>query len=267
MTDQTGGVMEFRVGSVLGRSISILLKNIVPFGLVALVLTSPPTIYTWVTANPDELADAGTDWSIWLVNFFGFLLGHLVNAALVYGTVRGLRGRHASLGDCIGGGLAVILPVIGVAFMTWLAVAIPAFVIGFIAVITTMWLSVLEIVIGVIVMIVLCVAIPAAVVERLGVLASLSRSAELTEGFRWQIFAIFLLFSVGTIGVVLFLGTILASVQDSATDTGYILVILLNLALAAFFTALWAVLSAVSYHDLRVVKEGVGTEEIAAVFD
>jgi hypothetical protein len=46
MTDQAGGVTEFRIGSVLGRGFSILLKNIVPFWSLAIFVSSPPTIYT-----------------------------------------------------------------------------------------------------------------------------------------------------------------------------------------------------------------------------
>ncbi|HJN92391.1 MAG TPA: hypothetical protein QGF05_06660 [Dehalococcoidia bacterium] len=37
--------------------------------------------------------------------------------------------------------------------------------------------------------------------------------------------------------------------------------------ITVFYTVLWAVLSAVSYHDLRVVKEGIETKDIAAAFD
>ena len=35
----------------------------------------------------------------------------------------------------------------------------------------------------------------------------------------------------------------------------------------AFFIAFGAVTTAVAYHDLRLVKEGLGIDEIAAVFD
>ena len=37
--------------------------------------------------------------------------------------------------------------------------------------------------------------------------------------------------------------------------------------LAAFQTALTAVMATVVYHDLRVAKEGIGVTEIARVFD
>jgi hypothetical protein len=37
--------------------------------------------------------------------------------------------------------------------------------------------------------------------------------------------------------------------------------------ITAIVTAYFNVVAAMIYHDLRVAKEGVGTEEIAAVFD
>ena len=49
--------------------------------------------------------------------------------------------------------------------------------------------------------------------------------------------------------------------------SGSVAAVLAKLVMAAFFSALVAVVSAVCYHDLRRVKEGVGTDQIAAVFD
>ena len=37
--------------------------------------------------------------------------------------------------------------------------------------------------------------------------------------------------------------------------------VLVNLVVTAFFGALWAVISAVGYHDLRVAKEGIDDED------
>ena len=125
----------------------------------------------------------------------------------------------------------------------------------------------MAIVIGVVVMILLWVAVPAAVVERHGVLASLSRSLELTKGSRWKILVIFLLLGSWVLVVALFFGVILTSELGSAVGAGSNLVILAGFIVTVFYTVLWAVLSAVSYHDLRVVKEGIETKDIAAAFD
>jgi hypothetical protein len=42
---------------------------------------------------------------------------------------------------------------------------------------------------------------------------------------------------------------------------------IISLILTAIVTAYSYVLNSMIYHDLRIAKEGVGTEEIAAVFD
>ncbi len=108
----------------------------------------------------------------------------------------------------------------------------------------------------------LWVVIPAAVIERPGVIDSLSRSAELTKGYRWQIFGIIVILTVVTL-----VAAFAIAFAIIVSDAGPTILVLGNLIITAFFTALGAVISAVGYHDLRVVKEGVGIEEIAAVFD
>ena len=105
----------------------------------------------------------------------------------------------------------------------------------------------------------LWVAVPAAVVERTGVVASMSRSATLTRGYRWRVF-----------GIVLLLGLLNMTAGWIATlpfDLGGTAHSVAEFAVAAVFTAWSAVAAAVAYHDLRLEKEGIGVNEIAAVFD
>lgn len=110
------------------------------------------------------------------------------------------------------------------------------------------------------------VAVPVAVLERPGAVASLRRSAELTKGFRWRIFALFLGFLLAVVG-----GGVLIFGIGLSADLGAVAVdsisIVAGWILSAAFMATQAVLVAVSYYQLRVVKEGVGIDEIAAVFD
>ena len=161
---------EFRVGSVLVRGFSILARNVVPFGLLALAFTAPPYIYGLAVEAPsDPTATAGTgDLAIFAADI---LLRYLLTAALVYGTIRELRGTHASLIECVRRGLGLVFPVVGVAILVGVATGLA---------------TLLLIVPGLIVATMLWVAVPVAVVERPGVTRSLSRSAELTKGYRWQ---------------------------------------------------------------------------------
>jgi hypothetical protein len=110
---------------------------------------------------------------------------------------------------------------------------------------------------------------PACVVERLGPFRSLGRSRELTKGHRWKILGLFLATVIpgviigaivgGLMGVILVLG------QVGSFGTAAIQII--SLIWNAIWTAFFAIVIVVAYHDLRVAKEGVDTDQIAAVFE
>ncbi len=236
------GVGEFRVGDVLLRGLRILAHNFAPFGLLALGFTAPPFIYAW--ASPVAEAVSTGDIAIRLVDV---LLTYLLTAALVYGTVRELRGSRASLSESVSRGLCLVFPVIGVAVVAGVATAVG---------------SLLLVIPGLIVASMLWVAVPVAVIERPGVFASLRRSAELTKGKRWQVFAIIVVIFVFAVVVA----SVMAAIIDAVTKSPTV-VSLMSWVVTALFTALGAVVSAVSYHDLRIAKEGGDVQQIAAVFD
>jgi len=104
------------------------------------------------------------------------------------------------------------------------------------------------------------VALPACVVEGLGPLASMKRSAQLTKGHRWKLFGIFLLLWVVSALAGLLIGLLLKPAGVAGTQ---VVQVLWN----AAWTAFWYVTLVMIYHDLRVIKEGVDIDQIAAVFD
>jgi hypothetical protein len=105
------------------------------------------------------------------------------------------------------------------------------------------------------------VATPVCVVERLGPLASMTRSRDLTRGHRWKVFGVVVLLTVINIVVasVLKLGLVALA--------GPVLAVTGLLIWGALYGAYSALIAVVSYRDLRVAKEGIDTEQIAAVFD
>ena len=105
----------------------------------------------------------------------------------------------------------------------------------------------------------LYVAIPVAVIERPGVVDSLRRSAQLTKGNRWTLSWI-----LGLIGL---LQVLVGFISEVIPSMGLAIDVPVDIAIQAFFAALFAVVSGVAYLNLRYVKEGVGIDEIAAVFD
>lgn len=296
MTDDAAVIAEFRAGRVLSRSFSTLFRNVVPFGLLALVISAPTYVYT-ILAGPGAMAVPmdNTDYLPQIsvrslgVGVVNFLLGYLVMAALVYGTIRDLKHDRASLGECFSRGVALMLPAIGIAIVLFLILAlvlVATFVPGmlivgvFIAGTGSAAIAVLSIVFSIALFMpalyvrtILWVTIPIAVIERRG-LGSLRRSASLTKGSRWRIFFLLLLMLALGGGVSL-LQTGLDStvaVPKSAgngeiSSASFTARVAIKWVVSAFSSALAAVIVAVAYHDLRVAKEGVDADQIAAVFD
>jgi len=234
----------------LGRSFSILGKNIVSFLILGLLLHLP-TLY--IVHDMIQQIEAGNwDGSSGMVpRLIGFFSGQMLAATLIYGTVMELRGKHAGVGKCIQVGLVRALPVMLTAILAGLAIGI-----GF----------VLLIIPGFVVVTVLYVAIPVAVVERPGIMKSLSRSSELTSGYRLKIFGLALILMGSTVAISYLLadkiGT--AVLEDPSSLAGYMYA---STGFEIFIAILGAIVSAVVYHDLRAIKDGVNIDELAAVFE
>lgn len=253
--DEALETREFRVGRVLGRGFAIYFRNFVPFTVLALLITCPVPIVS-ILAVGDGTFDPQ---SVGVANVAGgvlsWLLENLVTAALVFGTVQDLRGDPTGFGTCISRGLKAMVPVIIVALVVGLIVAL-----GTIALIIP----------GIIVAVVFLIAIPVAVVENPGLAGSLRRSAQLTKGNRWQVLGAlltyFLIAVVAYMAIAVGLGMIILY-DATSLELASVPFIVIKFVVTGIFSALYAVLIAVMYHDLRVAKEGVDTEQIAAVFD
>ena len=248
-TSQHFAEVDFRVGRVLSRTFSVLSRNLLPFCIVTVIAALPNLLIYAPGANgfgPATLTPGAS--AVRLVLGFGLamMLSALSQAIVLYGAFQDMRGQPVHLMESLRIGLRRFFPVlgvaIGVAVLTGLAgilLVIPAFIVA------TM----------------LLVAMPACVVEQLGPAASMSRSKQLTKGHRWKIFGLWLL--------AVFVSGILQSVLIGLAGIigGPILALIVFLAWSAIFGAFYAIMVVVTYHDLRVAKEGVDTEQIAAVFD
>jgi MFS family permease len=248
-TSQHFAEADFRVGRVLSRTFSVLSRNLLPFCLVTVIAALPNLLIFAPGARgfaPATLTPGAS--AVRLLLGFGLvmMLNALSQAIVLYGAFEDMRGRPVHLLESLRIGLRRFFPVlgvaIGVAVLTGLAgllLVIPAFIVA------TM----------------LLVAMPACVVEQLGPGKSMSRSKQLTKGHRWKIFGLWLL--------AMLVSGILQSVLIGLAGIigGPILALIVFLAWSAIFGAFYAIMVVVIYHDLRVTKEGVDTDQIAAVFD
>ncbi len=245
-------VSDFQVGSVIGRGISVFFRNIVAFVLVTIVIFIVPIVLTVFVFGTMGSGLAGIlTILLWFIAYFW------LSAALVYGVVSDLRGNKASVGQILSGALSVLIPVFFVSIVVGLLVAI-----GTIALIIP----------GIILYVMFWVAVPAAVVERTGVGESMKRSLELTKGYRWQIFFVMVIWIVISIVVQLVVGFAVGAplgvtpdmaAQANVSIAGHLITQVVNMLLSGVSASILAV----GYHDLRVAKEGIGSEEIARTFD
>lgn len=245
----------FRVGRVLSKSLTVLTGNFSKYILFGAVIALPNLLAVFVSADqvstaqpmrPGQVFSSAAIFGgvaygiIWLVVF------SICQSALIYGAFQDVRGRPFDIGASVQRGLSRFLPVIGAAICAGILVGI-----GF----------VLFVVPGLILLTMFFVIVPVCVVEGMGPIKSLGRSSALTKGYRWRIFAIYLVpaLIIGIAAAVLErIGLGIAGLVGNA---------LVAYVVTAIGGAYQAIVNIVTYHDLRAVKEGLDIEQLAAVFD
>ncbi len=261
-----GTVTDFKIGGVLARSLAVLVGNIVPFGLLSMALMSPP--YIIVLTFGTDFAAAGSaaqpNVAVAIAAIVGIviLLYFVLSAALIYGTIRELRGDRAGLGEIVGWGLSLLFPVVSVAVVTSLGVLLgPSLIVAIgMSAIPNPWIVLPPaLAVGLILFTRWWVAIAVVVVERPGAVKALRRSAELTLGHRWPVFAILMVVVIGQ--------NILDRAAHAVLSGLPSVLIVTSFLITAAATAYTAVVGAVCYHDLRVLKDGGDINDIAQVFD
>jgi hypothetical protein len=234
-------VGEFRIGRVCSRTWALLSRNFPIYFAVAAFAALPSVLLDSVRA------DKGAAVALSLLGFLGILLFNPLGQAIILHTAfRDMSGHRVSLSESLRAALGRWLPLIGLTICTGLAIGV-----GFL----------LLVVPGFILLAMWYVAIPACVVERLGVSASMARSSALTKGYRWQVFGMLALiaFAAGVIAAVV-KGVLGLTGSDGLVMAG-------SLAWSALAGAFGAVFVVVAYCELRAVKEGIDTRQIAAVFE
>jgi hypothetical protein len=195
--------------------------------------------------------------------FLTVVLTMLSQAIVFYGAFQDMRRRPVSLTDGLRVGLGRVFPLIGLAVV---AVAVLAALMGasfLLGAPGLVFVALLLVVPAALLM--WAMATPVCVVERLGPFRSLSRSRALTKGHRFRILGLLLL--------TLIFGWIVGAILDAilalgpAGSFGAAVTQTINLIWNALWTAFFALVIVVAYHDLRVAKEGIDTEQIAAVFE
>ena len=236
----------FRVGNVFSRAFGLTSRQFVLFFLVAAAGQVPGLIITLQMPSGQLHQPGAVFGTVALVSILiGVVLLPLTQAIIYHAAFQEMLGRPIRLGASFALALRRFFPVFGTLICMGVVIGF-----GFI----------LLLVPGIIWATMFAVAVPVCVVERLGPFHSLGRSRFLTKGHRWKILGIALVLLLIAVAVDIATGVGTFTV---GLTFGHLIDFLVQSALGAF----WSVLAVVIYHDLRVSREGVTTDRIAAVFD
>jgi hypothetical protein len=257
----TEGIMESRptTESLFRRSLSVFGSGFVTFLALALVVQLPSLVFNLIVSNLQRSPGGPSAEPIALtcaasIVFLPIMLVFttLASAVVVYGVFQVLRGAPLRIGDCVLVVAGQWQPVLGLAILVGLSV----------------FGGLLCLVIpGIVISCGLFVAVPALIVERIRIIEAMKRSWKLTSGYKGIIF----FFSLG-VGVFQFGASwgstaLIAASPLSGLAAGAVLTAVVDYGILAVATSFQAVATGVAYHDLRAFSEGLGEDELAAVFD
>lgn len=285
------GNQPFSVTGVISQSFAVLRNNLGGFVLIALIVLIAMVVVASIVggiffggammAGMSGGISGGDMSTMGMMSFgVGAVIGSLLIlvlilaieqlgvAAITYGTVQDLRGRKALVGECLSRGLSLMLPVLGVALLYTLIVAVVPGIVGYgLGLVSDPLGRAASTVLQVGGSVVLYVAIPAAVIEGTGAIGSLQRSADLTQGYRWRLLGMFILVGLILVVAAAVIGIVIYVTMSISAVLGGIVIALGGIAMTLLFIAYVAALPAVTYYNLRVAKEGTDITEIAKVFD
>jgi hypothetical protein len=240
--------VEFRIGDVIVRTWNILSRHFLTFAVLVGIAELLPLLLTvyWGYASPAVDRSRSTiAITTMAIGLLSFILASFAQAIVVFAAFQDMRGRPVSAAESFRQGVSRLFPVIVASILVGLLVGLG---------------TLLCLVPGLIAMAAMAVVLPACVVERLGPIQSMSRSSDLTSGHWWPIIGVGVAWAIIALVVTLSIQAALPGLsslpQQLATWVWQVI--------SGSFTAVYA---AILYHDLRAVREGIGIDEIASVFD
>jgi hypothetical protein len=256
-------VEKIDIGRVITRTFEAAWGNFGSFFLASALLAGLPAFFWqyWMMAGMEAALDdpeAILRWSYWGPFFLGLLVmmvaWALLQGVLVRSTVFFLSGRAPDFRQSALVALRLILPIILVSIVVSVLMTL-----GFICLIVP----------GFMIYCAFSVAVPALVEEQGGVFGSLERSRNLTRGSRKRIFVIAFVFWILSFMLSSALGAFngLSTMGDFSALPNPILAGLVAAVSSALSSVIVAVSVSALYVELRTVKEGASTSDLAAVFE
>lgn len=265
----------FEIGRVLARTFSAIRENFLNFFLASFIFIGIPYFLLSLWPILTGLYSQGimTDPEA-LEGFFGrFILISVVTGivmmlsmfflqiTIIYASFKTYSGSPVGLGESLKVSLRYFLPIIGLSIIAGLGMMV-----GFM----------LLVVPGIMLLVMWMVSTPALIVEKTGVMGALSRSKELTSGYKWWVlllFVILMVFSmlIGAVGAILMLVTGIPGQETILLEGASTPFLIASAVINTFVQMISYVITASGiaalYYELRFIKEGIVPESLAAVFD
>ena len=256
--------MPLTVGHVIRRTWDGVRKNAGPIlGVIAVFMLPGATIagvvghmYNPLAIDPSNVGPfLAATWGMSVISLIFYAIAH---AAALFVALDWLGGGTPSFGSAAQRAVARIVAIVVTSILVYLAFGfgfLLCFVPGFIALAG------------------FSLAIPALLAEQLGPIAAMRRSWELTKGHRLVILAVFMVVGVATAIISTVLQVAMAGniFADPMTPyrvslTTWTVQQILGYIIGVFVSAVFAVLAAVLFSEIRGRKEGVDVESVATVF-
>lgn len=250
----------FEIGRVISLTFGVIGRNApLFFGLAFVVNGIPQMGLQYYQLEVLRLGQAGVvpDLGgvtaylslVGLFVLFAVIFGGLLNAMLCRAAIEDLSDRRPQVGECFATAISVLLPLIAIGIVSSIAIGFGLM---------------LLIVPGIYLALGWVVTVPVLVQEREGVFGSLSRSRALTKGSRWRLLAMFLVVFVVLWVLQLPLGML--SLLGASIGPAFVAPAIATAISATLSSVFTTTIAAVSYIELRRIREGTSIDELAQIF-
>ncbi len=250
MSDTGTAPARFDIGRVASQTFTVVRRNLLPFLPLGAIAAAPNAYFTLAIATKTIDPKSGGPFlaAAFGALLVGFLFTIVMQTIVTQRTIGTLSRQPTPFGSLLAMGLRQFFPLLAINLMEGIALTFGLL---------------LLIVPGLMLFAMWLVVAPARIVEGTGIFASFSRSASLTSGYRWPAFGTIVVYYIGAASAQFSVRPAAGVVLSDGVFWAYIGIDTLVGGVVAVGAA---VVSACIYYELRVIKEGVGPEQVADVF-
>ena len=240
------------LGALISESLGTYRNVFLTLFIIALVPQIPSILSSVLAGEPaDDSVAATFDPTSIVLGLAAFLVGIPSTAAGVFCVARVLTGRKADIVTSYSAAFGVLVPAAVATIIVTLALLASGI----------LWLILIGLPLFFYLLVIWFFAVPAVVIEGRDGIDALKRSRELTRGSWWRLFGIGIVFTLLVIAVAIPIGVVFG-VAAAAVDNDLLFTIGVAL-IGALLTPVYYAGSVLVYVDLRVRKEGYGTQALA----